>query len=74
MRVVHDAGVFLRFVGSQQDRRPWPDLRGDGDHGQRKDDAHAEDGNQDTPSEESLLPFRRHVLEFVGIHNRIVEG
>src|SRR3546814_3643796 len=74
MRVVNDAGIFVGFGGGQDDRIDRPDTRSDHDDQQRKDDAHAEYGDQDAPGEEPLLPDGRHVLEFVGIDDGIVEG
>ena len=50
------------------------DAGGDDDDQQREDDAHAEDGDDDAPGQEPVLPDRRHVLELVGIHDGIVEG
>ena len=74
VRVVHDPRVFIRLCGSQSDGLPRAYAGGDDDDGQRTDDPHPNDSDQDAPCQEPLLLFRGHVLELVGIHNRIIEG
>ncbi|MCY1233450.1 hypothetical protein D9M72_459930 [compost metagenome] len=73
VRIIHDAGIFFRLGRRQNDRVDRADARRDNDDEQRKDDTHAEDGDDDAPGQEAVLPFRGHVLQLVGIDDRIVE-
>ena len=74
MRLMHDAAVVLGLGRSQDQRLPGPDIGRHHHDQQRKDDPHAEDGDQDAPGQEGALPFRPHVLQLVRIHDGIVEG
>ena len=74
MRIGHDAGIFIRLGGGKLQRLPRADLCGNGNDGQRKDNTHAEHGNDNAPGQEAVLPLGRHILQLVGIDDGIVEG
>ena len=73
-RTVHDLGVAVRMRPSELYRRPWPDLGRDTNDGQRENDPHSKDSDQNTPCQEPPLPNRGHLTQLVRVHDRIVEG
>ncbi len=74
MRFMHDARIFLGLRCSENDCLDRTNARGDDHDQQREHDTHAENGDEDAPRQEALLPDRGHVLELVGINDGIIEG
>ena len=70
----HDVGIGIGLEDRDVECGERAHLRGDRHDRQREEDAHAEDGDDDAPGQEALLPDRRHVLQLAGIDNGIVEG
>ncbi len=49
------------------------DIGGDDNDQQREDDTHAENGNENAPCQEAVLPDRRHVLQLVRVDDGVIE-
>ncbi|MPL94347.1 hypothetical protein SDC9_40500 [bioreactor metagenome] len=69
-----DAGVFGGARGGEVERLERADAGGDHHDQQREQDAHAEDGDEDAPGQEAVLPGGAHVLQPVRVDDRVVEG
>ena len=74
VRIGHDAFVFGGIVEGQGNRLERSDLCRDGDDRNGKDDAHAEDRDQDPDGQEALLPDRIHIAQHGGVDHRIIEA
>ena len=74
MGVTHDFRVTFWLRSRHDNRRPRADIGRDDHDEQREDDTHAENGNQDTPGQEAMLPDRCHILELIGVDDGVVEG
>src|SRR3989344_3156600 len=56
----------------EHDERPESRSRRDDEYGEHE--TRTEDGNGYAPLQEALLPDRLHPLEYLGVHDRVVEG
>ncbi|MCY1248807.1 hypothetical protein D9M72_622780 [compost metagenome] len=65
--------IFIWLPYSEFQRRNRICPHGDRNDCKRKNDAHAEDGNDDTPGQKPMLPLRRHITQNARINDRIIE-
>ncbi len=68
------AGIFIRLPDGEFQCRDRIGPHGNRDNGEREDDAHAENGNDNAPGQKAVLPFRGHVAQDARIDDGVIEG
>lgn len=71
---IRPRGVGIASLHGQADCFEWGHSPCDADDSKGKDQAHSEDGDEDSDGEEHALPPRTQFAKILGIHGSIVEG